>query len=177
MKALDYVLGACAIAILLGAGLYYFGPAFLRSSFTTSLQNNKTLSSPSISITVLGQGSNASAITNRINYRITNAADLQNLWLMVYGEDDSHPVPTIDFTKNEVLGVFDGTHATDGYSITVKSVVDQDPVRTVTIEHDSPIANCKEPSAQISPFELVEVHSTTLSISHIDTTGSSPCLQ
>ncbi len=173
MRDLYYIGGACLIAIVLGTLLFFFGPPSLARLEDQPLSG--ATASSTIPFTVLGQGPKAVSITQRTNYRITNAGDLQSLWQLVYGDADLPRVPLVDFTKYEVLGVFDGTHSTSGYTIAVKDISELSPLRVVTLEHTVPGTHCKVTSAQTSPFELVQVPLTTLEITHSDVIATSTC--
>jgi hypothetical protein len=173
MKDLYYIGGACLVAILLGTVLYFFDPSSVNHF------EEQSLASPAAPInvpfTILGQGTKAISITDRTNYRITNASDLQSLWQLVYGANDLPPVPNVDFTTYEVLGVFDGTHATNGYSIKVQSIVDAESMRKVMIEHFTPDSTCTLSYTQTSPFEIIQVPISTLELTHVDMAGTSTC--
>ena len=126
-------------------------------------------------ITVLAQGTNAVSITTRTNYRIQNAHDLDSLWSLVYGANDTPATPVVDFSKNEVLAIFDGNDPTPGYTISVVSITDESSNRLVLVNHATPPTTCQTKNTTTRPFEIIEVLKTTLAISHQDQMGIAPC--
>ncbi len=181
-KNLTLLVGIVVVAVLIGVVLFYFGPASLQTDFQNALiasaQDNNSVSSNSVPFNVLATGSNAISITDRTNYRITNVNDFNSLWELVYGDVDGHPLPQVDFSKYEVLAIFDGTHATGGYGVKVQSVVDKSPSRMVTILHLAPNPSCSArlPQGASSPFEIIQVPITTFPLAHTDEMGMSTCV-
>jgi hypothetical protein len=170
MRDLSIIGLVVVAAIGLGILLFFFEPSSLRSQVDQVFVSNG-----SVPITVLAQGTKAVAIQDRTNYRIQNAHDLMALWELVYGYNDTPATPTVDFTKNEVLAVFDGSHATNGYTISIVSVTDNTGKRLVVVSHDAPHSSCTLTKTPTSPFEIVLVPKTTLAISHQDQMGTAPC--
>ena len=162
------------VAIALGTFLFFYGPPSIRSDVNQALVSS-TASSDSVSITILAQGTNAVSITNRTNYRIQNAHDLAALWALVYGANDTPTPPSVDFTQNEVLAVFDGSDSTNGYTIKIVSVTDQSSQRLVLVSHSTPATTCQTKNTSTSPFEIVEVSKTSLSLAHQDQMVTAPC--
>lgn len=143
MKHVYVVAGICALALVGGAALFFFGSGFYKGAMGEG-----------ISFTVLATGQQAAELTTQTNYRIKNAEQLEELWALIYGAH-MPGLPQIDFAQNEVLAVFDGSHSTDGYTIRVVSIVDKDLQRVVTIEHTVPAPECQLTSVLTTPFELV----------------------
>lgn len=175
MRDLLIIGGIAVSAILIGTALFFLGPTSLRSDVTSAIQSAQNGDNPSLAFTVLEQGPRAISVSDRTNYRIQNADDLAALWPMIYGNATTPTVPTVDFTKYEVLGLFDGSHSTNGYAIQVKGVSDVNAIRTVTIEHLGPGSTCKTSTQNTSPFILIEVPKTTYSLAHTDLMGTNPC--
>lgn len=133
---------ACIAAILLGAWLYFSGGSLYQSSLKTPH-----------SFVVLDQGTFSGGITERKNFRIKTQDDLNELWLMVHG---TGAPTTVDFSKNEVLAIFDGTHTTGGYAVEVSNVVDlPQGNRTVSITRTEPGKTCRTSDAISSPFQII----------------------
>jgi hypothetical protein len=169
------IIGLVAVgAIALGVFLFFFGPSPIRSEVNQALISSTNSNGP-VSFTVLAQGQHAISITERTNYRIQNTSDLNALWALVYGSSDTPNAPSVDFSRYEVLAVFDGPDPTAGYSISVASVTDEAGKRLVLVSHISPDSTCKPQNEGTSPFQIVEVLKTTLSISHQDQMGTAPC--
>ncbi len=147
---------AVAAAILLGAWLYFSDGSAKQDML------------PEAPFVVLDEGSNSGAVTERKNYRIKNQEELEALWLMVHGTG----APTsIDFGKNEVIAVFDGTHATGGYDISISAVDDSMPgARHVSILHTEPGASCITTDAITSPFQIIYLPKSAAPLTREDTT-------
>lgn len=181
MRDLRLLVGVVVAAIFIGGILFYFGSASLQADFQNALApstpSTNNISSGGIHFIVLESGANAISISDRTNYRITNIDDLTSLWTLIYGDVDSRPrIPSVDFSKYEVLAIFDGTHATGGYSVSVAKIVDKDPLRMVSIIHMVPNPDCPStPQSMTSPFVLLQVPVTTFVLSHMDITSTSTC--
>jgi hypothetical protein len=169
-------------AVVVGGLLYlYGGPEFHPSQLPTSVSTDAS-SQPSASqpletkgdISILAQGQNADGVQQRVNYRITNADQLATLWELIYSSNGP-AVPSVDFSKKEVLAVFDGTHTTSGFGVIVSGVHDADGVRTVSITHTAPGDSCVPGGGVTSPFMLVVVPKTSLPLSHDETTQVNEC--
>jgi hypothetical protein len=112
----------------------------------------------------IADGENAS-ISRKVNYRIISAEELGQLWNDL---NITEPLPSIDFSKNEVAAVFAGLAPTYGYDIGVIKVADSKEVRTVLIELKQPESECAKKKKPTSPFELIMLPKTTLPLTHID---------
>lgn len=123
---------------------------------------------------VLIEGQFSGSITERKNYRVQSEEGLRELWRLVYG-NDGPIVPDIDFDTYELLAVFDGTHSSGGYDITVESVMDTPAVRTVSILHTVPGEECLTSQAITSPFEIVLLPKSSATISRTDRIETISC--
>ncbi len=142
---------ACVIAILVGGWLFFL--------------DSKEASAPTggaVEVRILDQGQYA-GIEERKNYRIRSLDELQQLWNMVYGPAGP-AIPGVDFAKDEVLAVFDGSHSTGGYSVEVESVQDTGLARVIQVIRTAPGTSCITTEALTSPFQMVVVPKTDLSI-------------
>ena len=177
MRDLLFFACVCIFDIALGTFLFYFGPASLHTDVQNALQSSQaqTEGAKNVPFQVLEQGTGTFSIADRTNYRITSQYNLELLWPMIYGDQDAPRIPNVDFTKYEVLAVFDGTHSTDGYGIQVTGISDLTPVRTLTIEHLVPSASCAVTDGLTEPFELIQVPVTSFSLAHVDVTDTSAC--
>ncbi len=115
---------------------------------------------------VLDEGQQSGSITERKNYRITSMDELDALWTLVHGTDA--PPGGVDFSTQEVLAVFDGTHSSGGYDITVEEVTDTGGKRMVRILHSAPADGCATTDAITSPFSLVILSKSSLRVTHED---------
>lgn len=175
MRNLYLIGGIAAAAIVIGVGLFFYGPSSLQSDFSNAINPNTSLATSTVPFNVLAEGMLAYTVNDRTNYKITNPDDLQTLWTLIYGEANPPRVPHVDFNKYDVLGVFDGTHSTTGYSIKVQVISDASGMRTIYINHVVPAANCREDVTRSSPFELVEVQKSDLELTHIDEVSTTSC--
>jgi hypothetical protein len=174
MRNFLLVVGIVVIAVALAALLFFFGPKTLQSDIQDALLSGQIGASKPPAYVLLEAGTDAISISERTNYRISKVSDLDALWPLVYGERDAPPIPNVDFSKYEVLAIFDGTHSTGGYDVKVTGITDANPVRTVVIDHITPGPNCDTQGAS-SPFEIIQVPKTTFSLSHEDVTSASVC--
>ncbi len=149
--------------IFLGLLLALIAGALLMFSF----KEGALAPGPASGFTVIDQGTNAAMIEKRDNYRIKSADELDALWVMVYGTAGPE-VPQIDFSREELLAVFDGTRPSGGYAVAVDSVVDEPGKRTVTIRHTVPGEGCVTTQAITSPYALVRVAKAVVPLSRTD---------
>jgi hypothetical protein len=166
MKETHTTLGIVVFIIAAAAMLYFYGPSSLRGYVTGMLLGN-------VHYTVISQGNNALSVTERVNYRIQNTADFAQLWTMVV--PDQEAPPEVDFSKNEVLAVFDGTHPSGGYSVAVTSVTDSNGTRTVHVQRTTPGSTCAVTEAITSPYQILVVPKTTLALAHDDVAVTKEC--
>jgi hypothetical protein len=124
---------------------------------------------------VLLDGTQSGAISEQKNLRIRSADELSAVWDMLYASSTPPVMPLVDFTNDEVLAVFDGTHATGGYSVRVASITDTNGTRSVVIEHTMPGSGCMATQMLTSPFEFVIVPLTTATLTHEDVTKVNDC--
>jgi len=143
MKDTLFIGGLCLVIVVVGAALYFFEP-----------EHGDTRTEGSVRFSVLTEGETAVNVDREANYRITSQKELEELWGLVYGTERPH-MPHVDFDHEEVLAVFDGTHSSGGYEISVKEVIDDGLTRTVYITHTRPGEECVTASAITSPYEIV----------------------
>lgn len=165
MKDLFIILGMIIAALAVGALLFFYGPSSFRSWFGTA--------SPAVSFRLLKEGNDATGMPERVNYRITDGSQLNELW--GYVEATPGTTPHIDFTKEDVLAVFDGTHTTTGYRIAVTSIADANGTRTVHVTRMAPGANCVTASAITAPYQIVAVPKSDLKLTHVDESVTQDC--
>lgn len=167
------------LAVVVGGLLYLFGSAPFQQSSLPSDTNGATnqqgtQGKGSEAFTVLAKGQNAGGIDQRVNYRITDPDQFALLWEMIYTANGPS-VPVVDFGKQEVLALFDGSHSTGGYAIGVTGIDDKDGRRVIMIERTEPGESCSTSNAVTSPFILVTVPTTELTFDHVDTVQTTEC--
>jgi hypothetical protein len=118
---------------------------------------------PDAPFSVLAEGQDSGTITRRTNFRIQTEEDFIELWRMVYGTGGPAR-PPVDFSKREVLAVFDGTHSTGGYDVAVTDIKDENGRRVIYLRRTSPGDTCNVTPAITSPFKIISVSKSTLPI-------------
>ncbi len=159
MRHMLIVLGIIVAAILVGAGLYFYGPDELREA--PSLEGNEASAisaevAEDISFTVIAEGVNATGVTARKNFAVYEEGEFERLWTMIYGED-APDMPDVDFDEEYVIGVFAGEKSTGGHRIAVDAITDENAVRNVAITIETPSRDCLVTETLTSPFQLVTV--------------------
>ncbi|MDB5237332.1 MAG: hypothetical protein JWL88_434 [Parcubacteria group bacterium] len=166
MKDLLMIFGTIVVVIVAGVLLFFYGPASLRTAF-----GNKTPAS--ISFLPLKEGTDAVGMTDRTNYVIKNGTELNELWGYINAAPGT--TPNIDFSKEDVLAIFDGTHTTGGYRIEVTGITQAAGGRTVHVSRIAPGANCMTAASITGPYEIVAVPKSNLPLEHVDTTVTQDC--
>lgn len=166
MKDMLIIFGTIVAIIVAGACLYLYGP----TSFRSLLGNKENTAIP---FRLLKEGTDATAMTDRANYVIRNGSELNQLWGYIGATPGT--APNIDFTEEEVLAVFDGTHSTGGFRIQVTGVTNIDRTRSVQVTRVSPGANCITPSVITGPYQIIVVPKSDLPLAHIDTSVVENC--
>lgn len=143
-------------AIVIGGLVYIFGgPNFGEPASESPTEEG--------SFIVLAEGNAAQTIERRTNYRIKNEEELISLWQILYGTSASAPV--VNFEKNEVIAILDGSHATNGYRVEVTDVIDAPRLRTIYIEHTEPGDACDIQGGETSPFQIIQLPRSFLPLS------------
>lgn len=147
-RAVSIIAVVCVVGIALGTWF-----------FVTQSKNTQG----EVSFSTIQQGTNALGVSERKNYRIKSPEELSYLWSVVY-DVDGPDMPEIDFTKQHVLAVFDGSRPSGGYEVAVEKIIDTQAARTVTIKHRVPDDSCMVSQAITSPFAFVVVPASALPI-------------
>ena len=74
------------------------------------------------------------------------------------------PPPEVDFKKEMVLAVFIGEKRTGGYSVEIKSAVEENGKLVVTVSETAPKPDAIVTQALTSPFHLVAVKRSALPV-------------
>jgi hypothetical protein len=169
--------GICILVLVLGGWLYFVStrPVTKTPSTTGVSASNTKPEQKEISFRVLDQGANAKNMPARKNYAIYDAGEFTTFWKKAHGTDGKS-VPTIDFSKNYVIGVFAGTEPSGGYSISVSHVTEAGSARSVTVLIEEPGDNCTVIEEQTSPYEFVLVpFSDADALAHTDMRTKTTC--
>jgi hypothetical protein len=156
------------VSVVLAGVLYLFGGALFNTPPGT------LESSSGLTYAVAAEGTDAIGIDRRVNYRLRSEEEYAMLWdEMFMGNGPTRP--SIDFARDEVLAVFNGTHSTTGHAVTVSDIKDADGVRTVTILRYVPGEACAVSSQITSPYAIVRAPKSALPIQRIEQETVSPC--
>lgn len=166
MRGTPLVVAVALIAVVVGAYLFMRGN-FSADSFPPAESQQSAATVP---FTKLAEGSR-STVSRRVNYFITSASQLSELWEMV---DATSTPPTIDFEKEAVIAVFAGERPTTGYAISVAKVEDSE-ARLVSIKIVEPDDRCIVGQSRTAPYEIVAVPATGLPLAHDDISATASC--
>ncbi|MES2995170.1 MAG: protease complex subunit PrcB family protein [Patescibacteria group bacterium] len=173
------VLALCVVAIVLGAYFYFYAPD--SATGTPTSFENQVASVPSapdietdVTFSVLDSGANASDMAERKNYAARDQESFLRVWKLAHG-DDKMAVPSIDFSKEYVIGVFAGTKSSGGHVIEVTKVTDAGDTRTVSISQMEPGAGCTVTDALTQPYQLIRVPISMRYLEAVDTVTKIPC--
>lgn len=178
MRHMLIVLGMSTAAILVGAGLYVYGPAELRESpvleGTEASATGVDQVLEDVSFTVLSEGTSAASVSERKNYAVYTEEDFARLWNMAYGSDAA-ALPSVDFERMYVIGVFAGEKPSGGHGIEVSRVTDAGDTRTIAVTLTAPGAGCMTTQALTSPFQFVTVPVSNANLARTEETATVPC--
>lgn len=155
-------------AVAVGGSLYLFGG----SLFNTRPTSVETPSG--FSYAIVAEGNDALGMDRRVNYRIHTADQFEMLWEEMFN-GNGPTRPAIDFTRDEVLAVFNGTHSTSGYRVSVSDIKDGDGARVVTVLRTEPGEACEVSSGMTSPYIIIRVPKSNLPIERVEQTTTA-CL-
>lgn len=179
MNRFSVYVGICAISLIIGTTLHYFGPPELTGAHTpadagASVQIPEENSSGQVTFQLLAEGTYSVDVAERKNFAVSSAEDLERLWQMAYGEN-APPVPYIDFENSQVIGVFMGDAASGGHAIRVERIIDDNDTRMVYVTLEEPGESCMTTQALTRPFQLVQVPWSGLYLSRTDLTAVRAC--
>jgi hypothetical protein len=123
-----------------------------------------------VTFTEIAHGSK-STVAKRVNYLIASAEDMKKLWNMV---DAKGAVPTVDFTKDDIIAVFAGEEPTTGYTIEVSTIEDSTE-RMVKVTLGAPGGNCVTGQSITHPYQIIRVPITNLPLTHKDVSVTNDC--
>ena len=177
MRHMLIVLGISLAAIVVGAGLYFYGPSELRETPVLNGTEASVLSADqavAVSFAVLAEGTNASSVSERKNFAAYTEEDFARLWAMAYGTG-GETMPSIDFDTQYVIGVFAGEKSSGGHSIKVASVTDASSIRTVSMALMRPGEGCVVSQALTNPFQLIAVPVSDRELARTETEFTVAC--
>ena len=155
------LIGATVVAV--GIGVFMFSSGRGNPSNTSS-------AAAVVSFTEIAKGSQ-SAVERRVNYLITSSSQFGELWKMITATGTP---PTIDFKTHSVIAVFAGQKPTVGYAIAVAKIEDAS-ARMVSITLAKPSDGCMLAQSITTPYQLISVPATSLSLAHEDVSVTTTC--
>jgi hypothetical protein len=158
-------------SVAIGGIAYLYGGEAFRQPISKQAPTKEVVNS---NFSVLVQGQDAAGVDQRVNYRITDSQQFSTLWRMIYGAADP-VVPSVDFSKKEVLAVFDGSHSTSGYGIAVTDLKEVEGKRVLYVTHIEPGDSCSPQSVYTSPFAILVVDKSPLPLAHEEQVEVSHC--
>ena len=159
----DVLILTSAAIIAVGIGIFMF------SSGRGDLSNT-SLVTATVPFTEIAKGSQ-SAVERRVNYLITSSSQFNELWGVVTATGTP---PKIDFKTHSVIAVFAGQKPTAGYAIAVAKIEDAS-ARMVSITLAKPSDDCMLAQSITTPYQLISVPATSLSLAHEDISVTTTC--
>ncbi|HVG21172.1 MAG TPA: protease complex subunit PrcB family protein [Blastocatellia bacterium] len=90
------------------------------------------------------------------NYVIANKEDWERLWEKVTSNSYPRPAaPDVDFSKQDLIAVFQGVQPSSGYSISVTRLVKSGKKLKVYVREVSPGDECRVLLVITQPFEII----------------------
>jgi hypothetical protein len=161
-------IGVTVAAVGIGAVIFSSGRMTPSTVSPAAVVNSTPKATTTVPFTRLLQGTQSSVVT-RTNYLITSPAQLKNLWKLIAAT--STP-PTVDFKTKAVLAVF--ADKASSLAITVSKIEDTD-ARLVSITLAKPDSTCTKKNIAASPYEIITVPVTSLSLTHEDIATTTSC--
>jgi len=162
------IIGLTLVAAVIGVSLFFYGPGGLANVWSSAGAGDTA--AVEVPFTELARGY-TSTVPERVNYLITSASQLGELWKMT---DATGMPPAVNFNTHAVIAVFAGQQPTAGYSIEVSKVEDA-TVRMVTITFTKPGDGCILAQTVTAPYELISVPVGTLPLTHEDISTAVDC--
>lgn len=177
----EYLIGGIVvIALLVGAGLFLYGKSSSLGVVPGDTDGTPTTTTGTstlpvaISFRVIDSGTQAANAKTRKNYAAYTADSFKKLWEIARGAN-APALPSVDFSKEYVIGVFAGEKPSGGYSITVSSITDAGDTRTVAVTISKPGEGCVTTQALTSPYQIIIVPESIAFLERSDTEVTTPC--
>lgn len=164
-RDIDVVIGVSLVAIVVAGFVFLPG---LRGSSTQSMNApEQQVATGTVPFIKLAKGMQT-AVTRRVNYDITSADQLAELWKLIGAEGTP---PSIDFSTQIVIAVFAGTTTSSGISV---AKIEDTSERMVLVTIQETETACKKQQAAL-PYELVAAPITSLPFAHQDNLTTVGC--
>jgi hypothetical protein len=153
-KKTFYLILIILVILVLGVALFFIFNKYTISNLIQSHENNvvnfETIKTRTPSIHI-----------EKKNYVIENNQDWQSLWnkmdLKELNEVAKPSAPEVDFSKNMVIAIFQGTKSTGGYSIEITKIIETKDALEIYITEKSPGKNCIVTQAFTSPYQIIKI--------------------
>lgn len=110
---------------------------------------------PSANFHVLASGTH-SGVRKQQFVVIRDAAGYATWWRRASASRSSQtPPPTVDFSRQMVIGLFIGARRTGGYRVEVSGVSRDGDTATVHVREQAPATNCRTTQVLTQPFTMI----------------------
>lgn len=168
------IMGVAVVAIVVTALLFLYraqySPESLSDRSAQAVANVVSTTTP-VQFVEIARGVQ-SMEARRVNYLITSTDELARLWEMI---DAGGTPPPVNFATHRVMALFAGGEPTTGHTIEAAKIEDG-AVRKVFITLTKPGNNCIVAQSVTTPYQIIEVPTTALSVEHWDTVRQTDCL-
>ena len=132
-------------------------------------------SAQELAIETLARG-NQSGQSGAAQYVVQDGAAWSTVWAQANATVmPAPPLPEVDFTREMVIAVFQGTKPSAGYSVNIARVLDSGNTVEVFVEDTSPGPQCFAASVLTSPYHIVKVQKVEKDIAFRVTPRVSEC--
>jgi hypothetical protein len=95
---------------------------------------------------------------SRANFTIRNATAWENLWLDLYSGHSHIPeVPTVNFTSEMLIAVFQGIRGSSGYGTTITRIIVTNAYYVVYVDEIHPGEGCGVLAVLTYPYHIVKI--------------------
>ncbi len=102
---------------------------------------------------------------SRANFAIGNATAWENLWLDLYSGHSHIPeVPTINFTSEMLIAVFQGSCSSSGYVTTITRIIVTIAYYVVYVDEMHPGEGCVVAAVITYPYHIVKISDYPLNL-------------
>lgn len=166
------IIGVAVVAVVLGALSFVFGydkqsgaaPSVAKDSQPAAAE----VAAKVVPFTQLIQGTK-SDVSVRANYIITSPTELNDLWKLINANGKP---PVVDFKTQAVIAVFAGDQPSSKIAV---AKIEDSSARLVSVTITAPDSTCSQKGSTSSPFEIISVPVTSLTLKHKDIPAVESC--
>lgn len=143
----------------------YLAIFFLTIFLSCTNTKNTTLSTPQeISFATIKSSENG-GFENKTTQVISSKDEFEKVWKQAWVRfSDAPEIPTIDFSKKQVLLIAIGAKNNGGFGLEIDKIVANKTNLTVNYIETKAGENCMTTQAIVFPFELIEIEKTSKKI-------------